>query len=101
MLSEPQIANRVLGCCGPRRSEAMDLQLGPLVQAIESDAVLPDELVDTFEAAYCSWWSSAVIDKDEVLGTFSSPEHEATIQSFRELDSRFPGEEARHIGWQG
>lgn len=80
-----------------RRSEAMDLQLGPLVQAIESGTVLPDEVVDTFEAAYCAWWSSAVIDEDEVLRTFSSPEHEAAIQHFRELDSQFSELTAQYI----
>ncbi|WP_193075896.1 DUF4011 domain-containing protein [Pseudomonas sp. FME51] len=80
-----------------RRSEAMDLQLGPLVQAIESGDVQPDEVVEAFEAAYCTWWSAAVIDEDEVLRTFSSPEHEAAIHSFRELDSQFSELTAKYI----
>lgn len=80
-----------------RRSEAMDLQLGPLVTAIENGRVLPDEVSDTFEAAYCAWWSAAVIDEDDVLRTFSSPEHEAVIQNFRELDSRFSDLTAKYI----
>lgn len=80
-----------------RRSQAMDLLLGPLVHAIESGVVQPDEVVDVFEAAYCAWWSSAVIDEDEVLRTFSSPEHEATIHRFRELDSQFTDLTAKYI----
>ncbi|MEH6388491.1 MAG: DUF3320 domain-containing protein [Pseudomonas profundi] len=80
-----------------RRSEAMDLQLGPLVHAIENGAVQPDEVVDVFEAAYCAWWSSAVIDKDEVLRTFSSPEHDAAILRFRALDSQFTDLTAQYI----
>lgn len=80
-----------------RRSEAMDLQLGPLVQAIESGIVQPDEVDEVFEAAYCAWWSAAVIDEDEVLRTFSSPEHEDAIHRFRELDSQFTDLTAKYI----
>ena len=72
-----------------RRTEAMDLDLGPLVEAIEKGHVPPDEIEATFEAAYCTWWSGAVIGEDEVLRTFSTPEHVATIEKFREIDSQF------------
>ncbi len=80
-----------------RRSEALDLQLGPLVAAIESGTVTADQIEDVFEAAYCSWWSSAVIGEDEVLREFSSPEHEASIRNFRELDTRFNDLTAKYI----
>ncbi|NYS78046.1 MULTISPECIES: DUF4011 domain-containing protein [Halomonadaceae] len=80
-----------------RRSEALDCQLGPLVDAIEQGSVTADEVEDVFEAAYCGWWSSAVIGEDEVLRTFSSPEHQATIQHFRELDTRFSALTAQYI----
>ena len=80
-----------------RRSEALDLQLGPLVDAIESGTVAADQIEDVFEAAYCSWWSSAVIGEDDVLRTFSSPEHEAAIRNFRELDTRFNDLTAKYI----
>lgn len=96
-IQDHQVALRDWCAWVRRRSEAMDLQLGSLVQAIESGAVLPDAVEDTFEAAYCAWWSSAVIDEDEVLRTFSSPEHEAAIQSFRELDSQFSELTAKYI----
>lgn len=72
-----------------RRAEAVDFDLLPLVEAIESDQVSIAEIRETFEASYCKWWSSAIIGEDEVLRTFSTPEHEADIKSFRDLDDRF------------
>ncbi len=72
-----------------RRTEAMDLELGPLVNAIENGRIPAEEIEATFEAAYCTWWSGAVIGEDEVLRTFSTPEHVATIEKFREIDSQF------------
>ncbi|MBE0507497.1 MAG: DUF3320 domain-containing protein [Marinospirillum sp.] len=72
-----------------RRNEAIDLQLGALVSAIEQGAVAAEDICDTFEAAYCRWWSKAVIGENSLLSSFSSAEHEAAIQSFRELDTRF------------
>ncbi|GAA0584566.1 AAA domain-containing protein [Halomonas salifodinae] len=80
-----------------RRSEALDFQLGPLVEAIENGSVAADQVEEVFEAAYCSWWSSAVIGEDEVLRTFSSPEHEAAIENFRELDTQFSDLTAKYI----
>src|SRR5690606_14819036 len=80
-----------------RRSEALDFQLGPLVEAIENGSVRVDQVEEVFEAAYCSWWSSAVIGEDEVLRTFSSPEHEAAIANFRELDTQFNNLTAKYI----
>lgn len=80
-----------------RRSEALDYQMGPLVEAIENGSVEPGEVCDVFEAAYCAWWSAAVIGEDEVLRTFSSPEHESAIQHFRELDTQFSDLTAQYI----
>ncbi len=72
-----------------RRSEALDLQLHPLVEALEQGEIFAEELVAIFEASYCAWWSAAVIGEDEVLRTFSSPEHNAVIDQFRQLDTDF------------
>ncbi|MDJ0944542.1 MAG: DUF3320 domain-containing protein [Kiloniellales bacterium] len=80
-----------------RRTEAFDLELGPLVEAIEQGRVPTEEIEDTFEAAYCTWWSSALIGEDEVLRTFSTPEHVANISKFRELDDRFQETTAAYI----
>ena len=81
-----------------RRTDAMDLELAPLVEAIEEDRVSTDDLEATFEAAYCTWWSGAVIGEDEVLRNFSTPEHVATIERFRELDGEFQRLTAAYIG---
>ncbi len=72
-----------------RRAEAVDADLLPLVDAVEQGRVPPEEMEKTFEAAYCTWWSGSVIGEDEVLRTFSTPEHEATITNFRRIDDRF------------
>ncbi|MGC1509861.1 DUF4011 domain-containing protein, partial [Ketobacter sp.] len=80
-----------------RRSEAFDYQLGNLVAALEQGAVDSDEVVDVFEAAYCAWWSSAVIGEDEILRTFSSPEHESAILQFRQMDDQFSKLTAQYI----
>ena len=72
-----------------RRTEALDLELGPLVEAIEKGNVPTEEIEATFEAAYCTWWSGAVIGEDSVLKAFSTPEHVAIIEKFREIDTLF------------
>lgn len=80
-----------------RRQEAIDLELGPLVDAIEKGYVPTDEINQTFEAAYCTWWSSAVIGEDEVLRTFSTAEHVAAIDEFRKIDTHFQKLTAAYI----
>lgn len=74
-----------------RRQEAEDLGLLPLVNALERGRIPADkaEINRTFEAAYCTWWSEAVIGEDEVLRSFSTPEHEAEIEKFRATDERY------------
>ena len=81
-----------------RRNEALDLDLGPLVEAVERGDVPIGEIATTFRAAYCSWWSAAVIEHDDVLRKFSTPEHVATILKFREIDDRYQGLTAAYIG---
>jgi very-short-patch-repair endonuclease len=80
-----------------RRNEAIDLQLGSLVTGIEQGLIAAGDIRDTFEAAYCQWWSKAVIGENSLLSSFSSAEHEAAIQSFRELDTRFSQLTAEYI----
>ena len=72
-----------------RRAEAIAVDLLPLVGAFESGRISAESIPEVFEAAYCTWWSSAVIGEDEVLRTFSTPEHEATIARFRNVDDVF------------
>lgn len=80
-----------------RQAEAINLGLRPLVEAVEQERILADEIEETFNAAYCTWWSKAIIGEDEVLRTFSTPEHEATIEKFRKIDSSFQKITAEYI----
>ena len=80
-----------------RRAEAIDADLLPLVEAVEQGRVSPDGIEKTFEAAYCTWWSGAVIEEDEVLCTFSVPEHEAAIEKFRRMDDEFQKLTAEYV----
>lgn len=80
-----------------RRMAACDLDLASLVEAVEQGRVPVDEIEQTFEAAYCSWWSAALIGEDEVLRTFATAEHVDTVAKFRELDTRFQKLTAAHI----
>ena len=80
-----------------RRGEAIDADLLPLVEAVEQGRVSPDGIEKTFEAAYCTWWSGAVIEEDEVLRTFSVPEHEAAIEKFRRMDDEFQKLTAEYV----
>ena len=80
-----------------RRAEAIVAGLLPLVQAVEQGRIPPEEIENTFEAAYCTWWSTAVIEEDEVLRSFSAPEHEAIIDKFRRIDDEFQALTAKYI----
>jgi very-short-patch-repair endonuclease len=72
-----------------RRAEALELELGPMVSAVEQGKCPVEEIESTFEAAYCKWWSGAVLSEDAVLRNFSAAEHAATIEDFRDMDSKF------------
>jgi len=88
------------GWCGwhQRRTEAMDFGLSPLVEAIEKGLVPTEEIGAIFEAAYCTWWSGMVIGEDDVLRTFSTPEHTADIEKFHKIDDNFQALTAAYIG---
>ena len=80
-----------------RRKEVIDADLAPLVGAIENGQIPVHEIEETFWAAYCVWWSEAVITEDETLRAFSKPEHEANIRDFRDLDDKHQEATAKHI----
>ncbi|NQU46927.1 MAG: DUF3320 domain-containing protein [Chlorobium sp.] len=79
------------------RNEAEALELGPFIDALEAGLIPAGEIRKTFEVSYCAWWSTLVISEDEVLRTFSTPEHLATIDKFRELDDQFRKLTAEYI----
>jgi len=79
------------------RAAALNEGLEPLVAAIESGRVKAGEVRQTFEAAYCDWWSRAVLSEDEVLKRFSADDHENAIKKFQKSDDRFLKLTADHI----
>ena len=85
--------------CGWRehRTKAIELGLSPLVKGIEEGHVPFDEIPETFEAAYCGWWSTMVISEDDVLRAFSTPQHIDAIDTFRQVDAAFQKTTAAYI----
>jgi very-short-patch-repair endonuclease len=71
------------------RQQAIAVGLGPVVVALEGGVCVPDTVRDVFEADYCRWWASAVVDQEEVVRSFVSAEHEKRISDFWALDDRF------------
>lgn len=80
-----------------RRADAINLGLRSLVEAVEHGCIPVEEIPVTFEAAYCSWWSEAIIGEDEVLRTFSTLEHTQAIRDFRHFDECFQKTTAAYI----
>lgn len=80
-----------------RKHEAQALQLGAIVDAVENGVITAAQAEDAFEAAYCAWWSKAIINEDHVLRQFSSPEHEQTITNFQAIDKAFCQLTAQYI----
>ena len=85
--------------CGWRESRNKTVEAGllPLVDAIESRHIIASDVEKTFEAAYCHWWTEAVIGKDESLRAFSRTGHEEKIRNFCEIDDRFQETTARYV----
>jgi very-short-patch-repair endonuclease len=71
------------------RNDATAQGLTPIVQGIESGAIEPVALRQTFEVNHSRWWLNAVVDSEPVVSAFVSAEHEKRIGDFRALDKRF------------
>lgn len=71
------------------RQQAIAVDLGPVVEALEGGVCTPGNVREFFEADYCRWWASAVVDQEDVVRSFVSAEHEKRINDFRALDDRF------------
>lgn len=82
---------RVKAWCAWRkvRAEALALSLAPLVEAMETGAVAPAQVLRTFETNYSRWWLNKVVDNEPVIRNFVSAEHEKRIGDFRALDRQF------------
>lgn len=84
-------SNRLNAWCAWRktRQQALSLGLANVVKGLEQGNIQLGRVKETFETDYCRWWLNAVVDRDDVLRTFVSAEHEKRIRDFRELDERF------------
>ncbi len=68
------------------RREAIDLDLTPLLQAVEDGALGDSGAVRAFEVGYARWLANTVMDREPVLRRFLPAEHDAKIADFRKLD---------------
>lgn len=71
------------------REEALALSLAPVVDAMETGAIQPSEVLRTFETNYSRWWLNQAVDNEPVIRNFVSAEHEKRIGDFRALDKQF------------
>jgi hypothetical protein len=71
------------------RDEALAHSLAPVVDAVESGAIRPSEVLRTFETNYSRWWLNRAVDNEPVIRGFVSAEHEKRIGDFRSLDKQF------------
>ena len=71
------------------RAKAVSHGLHGLVSSLEADEVPLDDIAEFFEYSYQSWWVKKAIDREPVLCTFSSADHERKIDEFRLADERF------------
>jgi very-short-patch-repair endonuclease len=71
------------------RQQAVALGLSPLVLGLENGAIAPDHVRPAFEVAYCRWWLNAVVDREPIIRSFVSAEHEKRIHDLRALEGRY------------
>jgi hypothetical protein len=79
------------------RRDAIELDLEPLVTAIETGAVRPSKAVDAFETGYARWFASYMIDAEPLLRQFTPAVHMDDIAAFRRLDDRLSELSVRYI----
>ena len=83
-----------------RRQEALDQDIAALIDGIEQGRVPLDEIPETFEAAYCAWWTEKLFGEDEILQHWSTPEHRDAIEKFQAIDEDFQKSTAAYIAAQ-
>ena len=71
------------------RSDVLEVNLGPLVWALEEGRIESSQLRTVFDRSYYRWWFAAIVEKEPALSHFSSPGHEHKIHRFREIDERY------------
>ncbi|AMP38245.1 DUF3320 domain-containing protein [Ralstonia solanacearum] len=71
------------------RANAISSGLQGIVDALEAGEVPLSSVATFFEYSYQSWWLRKAIDREPVLCTFASAEHDRKIAEFKEADERF------------
>jgi very-short-patch-repair endonuclease len=71
--------------------------LGPMVAALESGVISPNDAVRALEANYARWWIDLAIDASPKLRSFVAARHETRIERFRSLDARMLGMSGRLV----
>lgn len=79
------------------RDEALQVELTPLIEALENDSIAPNVALDTFETAYARWFAFTRMDEEQLLKAFMPGEQEDRILRFRELDDRMGELSTRYI----
>lgn len=79
------------------RDEAISIGLLPLVEAVETGVVTPQDTVRAFEAAYARWFAATRIDQEPTLRHFMAGEHADRIARFRALEDRLSELSVRYI----
>jgi very-short-patch-repair endonuclease len=84
---------RLRNWCAWRRArkEAIQLNLNPLVKAIESGGLTKGDIDSAFLTGYAKWFAAHMIDSEPILREFVSVEHMDSIEEFRALDGRVAG----------
>lgn len=71
------------------RANAIAHGMQGVVTCIENGEVDLDDIKDFFEYSYQSWWVKKAIDREPVLCTFSSADHDRKVTEFQAADARF------------
>lgn len=71
------------------KSQAVTQGLASIVKTLERGSIEIDQVVEYFEYSYQTWWLKRIIDRDPVLRSFASVEHERKIREFRAVDEKF------------
>ena len=87
----PEEWSKIRDWCSWRkcRSEAVELGLTALVEAVESSQSEITDLPDLFERSFRRALLFSIIEGDTSLREFFGTEHDERIASLRELDERF------------
>jgi len=67
---------------------ASDLGLQPLISALSTGQISPNEIGFAFELGYARWWIEHIVDREETLRSFVVEQHEDEISRFSQLDEQ-------------